>query len=162
MEFKIKNNGKSVWENFIEQNLNVPSFCGGRGSCGKCKILVTEGLLPVTAEDKKVFSKQQLEQGYRLACRAYPESEITIKTVFLEKRQQERKGTPSSRRIAHQDLSLVGFYNFRSNSQAKPEVAFPAAQGIRPGSQMQGGSVSSGRSGGAKARVSHAKIGRKR
>ena len=84
MEFKIKNNGKSVWENFIEQNLNVPSFCGGRGSCGKCKILVTEGRLPVTAEDKKVFSKQQLEQGYRLACRAYPESEITIKTVFLE------------------------------------------------------------------------------
>ena len=84
MEFKIKNNGKSVWENFIEQNLNVPSFCGGRGSCGKCKILVAEGRLPVTAEDKKVFSKQQLEQGYRLACRAYPESEITIKTVFLE------------------------------------------------------------------------------
>ena len=35
-------------------------------------------------------------------------------------------------RIAHQDLSLVGFYNFRSNSQAKPEVAFPAARGIRP------------------------------
>lgn len=37
MEFKIKNNGKSVWENLIEQHLNVPSFCGGRGSCGKCK-----------------------------------------------------------------------------------------------------------------------------
>lgn len=84
MEFRIQKNGKSVWENLIEKNLNVPSFCGGRGSCGKCKILVTEGILPMTAEDKNILSEQELKEGYRLACRAYPETEITIRTIFSQ------------------------------------------------------------------------------
>lgn len=53
--------------------------CGGRGTCGKCKIQLLEGELPVSTEDEKFFSKEELEQGYRLACKAFPTENCVIR-----------------------------------------------------------------------------------
>lgn len=44
--------------------------CGGRGSCGKCRVLAREGLSPLTPIEKKLLSAQDIEQGVRLACQA--------------------------------------------------------------------------------------------
>jgi uncharacterized 2Fe-2S/4Fe-4S cluster protein (DUF4445 family) len=48
----------------------APVFaCGGHGKCGKCRIIVTEGdISPVTEEERKLLSADELEQGVRLAC----------------------------------------------------------------------------------------------
>lgn len=59
----------------------IPGFqapCGGRGSCGKCRIRVMKGYLAVTLEDKKTFSETELEEGWRLACQAVPLEDLTI------------------------------------------------------------------------------------
>lgn len=52
--------------------------CGGRGTCGKCRIRVLEGEQPVTKSDKDFFDEEELKQGYRLACQAYPVEDLTI------------------------------------------------------------------------------------
>lgn len=52
--------------------------CGGRGTCGKCRIRLVEGELPVTKEDEKFFTGEELDRGYRLACQAYPVDDVTI------------------------------------------------------------------------------------
>lgn len=51
-----------------ENNIYLPSACGGNGSCGQCRITVLEDggeLLPI---ESSFISKRQAGQGQRLAC----------------------------------------------------------------------------------------------
>lgn len=50
--------------------LPIDSTCGGRGTCGKCKIRILQGQGDITAADRKVFSNEELAEGWRLSCRA--------------------------------------------------------------------------------------------
>lgn len=71
-------NGKSIVlthpEAFLSilkrEKIHFPLYCGGRGTCGKCRIQVTEGHLSVTTEDRQFFSEDELQAGFRLGCRA--------------------------------------------------------------------------------------------
>ena len=74
--------GETVLQAFIRQGQRLAAVCGGRGVCGKCKIQVLQGSLPVTPEDEKFFSPQELEKGYRLSCRAVPDSSCTLRMCF--------------------------------------------------------------------------------
>jgi uncharacterized 2Fe-2S/4Fe-4S cluster protein (DUF4445 family) len=50
--------------------LPIDSTCGAKGSCGKCKVRLVQGHNGVTAADRKVFSEEELAEGWRLSCRA--------------------------------------------------------------------------------------------
>jgi uncharacterized 2Fe-2S/4Fe-4S cluster protein (DUF4445 family) len=50
-----------------ETGLHVPSQCGGKGTCGKCQILLHPTPKPKT-QDLEHLSSKELENGYRLAC----------------------------------------------------------------------------------------------
>lgn len=69
----------TVWEAIREKAEGNSFPCGGSGHCGKCGIQVLQGELPVSREDKQKFTQAELEQGWRLACRAKPVESITIK-----------------------------------------------------------------------------------
>lgn len=43
--------------------------CGGNGTCGKCRIRVLSGSVPVTDADRAFFSEAELAEGWRLGCR---------------------------------------------------------------------------------------------
>lgn len=74
----IKINGKSIVlphpETFLSilkrEKIHFPLYCGGRGTCGKCRIQVIEGNLPVTPEDRRFFDADELKAGFRLGCQA--------------------------------------------------------------------------------------------
>lgn len=62
-----------------ELNVDLVSICGGVGSCNRCKVQVISGqATPPTADEESAFSESELEQGYRLACRAYPLSDLRL------------------------------------------------------------------------------------
>lgn len=71
----------SLLEAMIEQGIYLSADCSGRGTCGKCKIQLIEGFLDITSDDRIKFSAQELEQGYRLACRAYPQTNCTLHLI---------------------------------------------------------------------------------
>lgn len=73
--------GRNLREVLQEQGIYVSTPCGGKGTCGKCSVLVTEGELTVTAEDKKAFSEEELKKGKRLACKAVLQSDLTIQLM---------------------------------------------------------------------------------
>lgn len=78
-DLKIQGRKKNtLLETLRKEGIFIPAVCAGRGSCGKCRIRVVEGEVPETDADLRFFSKQEIEAGYRLACRAYPESDCTI------------------------------------------------------------------------------------
>lgn len=59
--------------------INLESVCGGKGICKKCKVKVLEGdVSPVTEQEKRYLSNEELEARYRLACRTKILSDIKI------------------------------------------------------------------------------------
>ncbi|MFI3176665.1 MAG: ASKHA domain-containing protein [Eubacteriales bacterium] len=70
-------NKKSILEELTEKNQLISAPCNGKGSCGKCRIRCLEGTLPVTAYDQATFTQEELEAGFRLACKAYSQGETS-------------------------------------------------------------------------------------
>ena len=63
------------------RNIKVPTPCGGRGNCGKCKIRVISGTLPVMQMDKVHLTQEELETGVRLACQAMTREPVEIEVI---------------------------------------------------------------------------------
>lgn len=94
--------GKKLLELLRENDVYVPAYCSGRGTCGKCRVRVLSGKLEVTEADRRQFSEEELERGMRLACKAYPKEEVHIcveaaseekmEILGVEGKQGERTG----------------------------------------------------------------------
>ena len=57
---------KTLLEYLQEKHIFVNALCNGNGTCGKCKVRV-EGIEP-NNKDIKLLTKQEIEDGYVLAC----------------------------------------------------------------------------------------------
>jgi uncharacterized 2Fe-2S/4Fe-4S cluster protein (DUF4445 family) len=62
--------GTTVFNAANWAGLAIDSTCGGRGTCGKCKVRVLEGVSAVTEADQRFLSAAELAGGWRLSCRA--------------------------------------------------------------------------------------------
>jgi uncharacterized 2Fe-2S/4Fe-4S cluster protein (DUF4445 family) len=69
---------KSILKLLQDDGIYINAVCAGRGTCKKCRIKVEQGIMKITEYDRKAFTKVELEEGYRLACRAYPEENCTV------------------------------------------------------------------------------------
>ena len=47
--------GESLLEALLRNKLPYRADCGGRGTCGKCRVKLLEGKLKITAWDKALF-----------------------------------------------------------------------------------------------------------
>ncbi len=76
-----------------QAGLYIEGDCGGRGTCGKCRVKITgsDKLEPTTAE-KKHISSNDLESGWVLACQRSVDQDIVIE-VPLQKDAHLRKTT---------------------------------------------------------------------
>ena len=60
-------------------SVDIVSICGGIGNCERCKVQVIAGRVSrPTLEEEASLTKNELEQGYRLACQAYPLSDVRL------------------------------------------------------------------------------------
>ena len=82
----------SLWEQIATANVAVAKaegFCGGRGACGKCRVrFIKEAPLP-SAADRKIFSPQQLREGYRLACTAKPKADCDVEIHYVNQKDSD-------------------------------------------------------------------------
>jgi len=59
--------------------LELAGDCGGKGKCKACKVQVIAGeVSSPTSIEHEVFSSQDLENGWRLACQTYPRSDCRL------------------------------------------------------------------------------------
>ena len=63
--------------------LPIDSTCGGRGTCGKCKVRVLEGASEVTSADHRLLRKDEVENGWRLSCQARIYEDMTCEVPQL-------------------------------------------------------------------------------
>lgn len=79
--------GSVLMDTLREYGVRIDAPCGGGGRCGKCRVRVMSGELPVTAEDTHALSERELAGGVRLACTARPVSDLRIRVMAKEGRK---------------------------------------------------------------------------
>ncbi len=58
--------------------LSLEQPCAGRGTCGKCKVLAEEGLIPPDEVELENLTPGELAVGNRLACRARIKNKVKV------------------------------------------------------------------------------------
>lgn len=71
----------------IPAALKPDSPCGGRGKCGKCRIHAKGELSPLSAEEKKLLTQEEIDSGVRLACMTRILGDCTAETIKKETAQ---------------------------------------------------------------------------
>ncbi|MBD3317105.1 MAG: 2Fe-2S iron-sulfur cluster binding domain-containing protein [Chitinivibrionales bacterium] len=118
--------GGSLLSSLAENDIFVPSACGGRGSCAYCKVTVHEGGGVITPVEEPYLSDEERKKNIRLSCQVKVRNDIQIsipKELFSVKRYDaklERK-----RALTHDILEL------RIALAEPPEIDFAAGQYIQ-------------------------------
>jgi len=79
--------GQTILKAGGAQGVHINATCGGKGNCGKCRVIVKEG--KVTAKESAFLTEADIKQGVRLACMTKPASDLTVEIPLGS---QMRKG----------------------------------------------------------------------
>jgi len=70
--------GMLVLDVLKQAGIMIVTPCGGKGNCGKCKIIVSHQHSIPNANEKKWLSEKEIKKGFRLACQTYLSQTCTI------------------------------------------------------------------------------------
>ena len=70
--------GNSVMATLNENGIYLPSACGGKASCGQCKVQVLEGGGEILDSEKPHFSRKEIKEGWRLGCQCKVKSDMKL------------------------------------------------------------------------------------
>ncbi len=87
------NKGASLWETLLRADLRLNSICGGKGLCGRCKVLMKDGVSPATDTEKDLLSAEEIEKGFRLACQTELREDCTIEIPSEYRLKLQKKGS---------------------------------------------------------------------
>ncbi len=68
----------------------VLSSCGGKGNCGKCKVVVKQGSVD-PGKSRSYLTKEEAERGYVLACHSRIQSDLTVEVPQESRMQAKHK-----------------------------------------------------------------------
>ena len=76
-EFVVQG-GTTLLSILIDKGMEIPASCGGRGSCGFCKLNVKSGGGDLLPTEEMFISKEEKKTGTRLACQVKVKDDIEL------------------------------------------------------------------------------------
>ena len=70
--------GGSLLATLAANDIYLPSACGGKGSCGQCKVQVPEGGGEILDSEKGQFTRKQVKENWRLGCQCKVKGDVSI------------------------------------------------------------------------------------
>ncbi len=70
--------GNTLISTLAEQQIYLPSACGGKGSCGQCKCRVLEGGGSILPTEVGFFTRKQIQDHWRLGCQVKVKEDLKI------------------------------------------------------------------------------------
>ncbi|MFX1312236.1 MAG: ASKHA domain-containing protein [Promethearchaeota archaeon] len=115
---------KSFYEILTNLKIPIQTICGGSGTCGKCKILIQRGkeyLSPITDNEKKFLTPDELKNGWRLAC------QTKVKKSHIEKLKSQ--SSPQFRVFLSNELLIQDLKILVTGPKKRTEI-LPAVKKI--------------------------------
>jgi len=76
-EFEVQGGG-NLLTYLTDRGIEISSSCGGKGSCGYCKVRVVEGGGQILPTEEIYMSRQEKAEGMRLACQVKVKNDVVI------------------------------------------------------------------------------------
>jgi len=70
--------GNSLMTTLADNQVFLPSACGGKGNCGQCKCRVVEGGGSILPTEVGFFSRKQIQEHWRLGCQVKVKEDLKI------------------------------------------------------------------------------------
>lgn len=99
--------GQSLLRILYENKYFIPSACGGNGTCGYCKLKVTEGGGPPLLTEKLILTPQEELMGMRMACQLKVRNDLKIEIPAEYSEIQEYIGDISFSRKVTSDIRKI-------------------------------------------------------
>lgn len=71
--------GASVMATLTENGIYLPSACGGKSSCGQCRVQILEGGGEILDSERPHFTRKQIKEHWRLGCQCKVKGDLKIK-----------------------------------------------------------------------------------
>jgi len=118
--------GRPLLNYFVENKIYIPSACGGKATCGHCKVKVLSGAGSILPTEEVYISSQEKLSGIRLACQVKVRDDVEVylpEHLFEAKEyiSEVEKIIPVTHDIKHIILNLLE----------------PAAMKFKPGQYVQ-------------------------
>ena len=68
IDITIRDKERSLLYHLRDAGYYLPSDCGGKGTCGKCKVRFLQDAPKPQEAERKSFTEHEIREGYRLAC----------------------------------------------------------------------------------------------
>lgn len=101
--------GSTLLNSLSENEIFIPSACGGRGSCAYCKVKVVQGGGPLSPIEEPSLSEQEITENIRLSCQVKVREDIKIQIpdeLFNAKKFRVRT---TSKKMLTYDIQELGF-----------------------------------------------------
>ncbi len=76
--------GTSLQEACRQAGFALPAPCGGKGTCGKCRLRILAGDIPADERQRACLSPALLAEGWRLACQSEIHQDLTLADPLAE------------------------------------------------------------------------------
>ena len=70
--------GNSLISTLATQQVFLPSACGGKGSCGQCRLRVLSGGGAILPTETGFFSRKEIADGWRLGCQVKVKEDVSV------------------------------------------------------------------------------------
>ena len=112
--------GDTLLSILTQHKLFVPSACGGKATCGLCKIPVTSGGGEMLPTETVFVTRQEREQGIRLACQVKVQRNMEVRLPESMLAAREYEGNVTAIETLTYDTKLVRFGLDNATLQFKP------------------------------------------
>lgn len=75
---------ETVFEALVRAGARIDTYCGGSGTCGKCRVRVLNTSQPIAREEEAFLSPEELAAQIRLACYLEVEDGLVLETMGAE------------------------------------------------------------------------------
>ena len=126
--------GKNLLRTLFENSYFIPSACGGKGTCGYCRMKVSEGGGDALPTEELILSSREIREGYRLACQLKVRNDLNIHIPpeYLEIKEYEAE-------IEFVELVTSDIRRLRLKVLTEDEISFKPGQYVQIKVEMDGG-----------------------
>jgi Na+-transporting NADH:ubiquinone oxidoreductase subunit F len=74
----LASTGGKLLNVLADNQIYLPSACGGGGTCGECKCVISDGGGDVLPTERSKLNRREIREGYRLSCQVPVKGEMKL------------------------------------------------------------------------------------